>query len=469
MQCLIRRGLGATVCLYWAAAVCVADSEFVVTDARPWNVTQVLEYARETVPGSPPADDAYTSVSSDSLTFGLVSDTYWFRVRIRNATDQSRFAFVVENPRLGLVELWAPSMSGVVRVARVGDAEAPTQRVLGRRPPACEMRLKPGAVQTVYLRISHHGSLQLRAWVWPEMRFLRHRAFENVVDGALCGAIAIMVFYNILLAFHVRRMSYVNFTLFVLFYLFYTLALKGFGNDYVWPGREWFAVRGIICFYGCSSFFLHAFSRAFLDTSRRAPGWDMCIRAGMFLSLLVAVGSLSYSLIISYLAHLLVMVTPVYIIGASLACWYGGYRPAGIFFLAWSVLLMCAGTMSMVSLGWLPKNWYAENVSHGGFVVALALFSVAMDARARMSAERFRASLERQVADRTAQLQKALDNVRTLSGIVPICSHCKKVRNDEGYWTQVEGYLQRLGDVSLTHGVCPDCAEKHYPEYGKKA
>lgn len=57
-----------------------------------------------------------------------------------------------------------------------------------------------------------------------------------------------------------------------------------------------------------------------------------------------------------------------------------------------------------------------------------------------------------------AQLQQALDNLRTLQGLIPICAHCKKVRDDEGYWQQVEHYVEERSSAEFTHGICPECA-----------
>ncbi|MCG8617729.1 MAG: GAF domain-containing protein [Desulfobacterales bacterium] len=61
------------------------------------------------------------------------------------------------------------------------------------------------------------------------------------------------------------------------------------------------------------------------------------------------------------------------------------------------------------------------------------------------------------------ELQKALANVKTLKGLIPICSHCKKIRDDQGYWNQLEDYLDQHSDAKLSHGICRDCARKHYP------
>jgi DNA-binding NarL/FixJ family response regulator len=63
-----------------------------------------------------------------------------------------------------------------------------------------------------------------------------------------------------------------------------------------------------------------------------------------------------------------------------------------------------------------------------------------------------------------AELQAALAEVKTLSGLIPICSNCKKVRDDRGYWDQVESYIGARTKASFTHGICPDCAKRIYPD-----
>ena len=63
------------------------------------------------------------------------------------------------------------------------------------------------------------------------------------------------------------------------------------------------------------------------------------------------------------------------------------------------------------------------------------------------------------------QLEQALKQIRTLSGLIPICSNCKKIRDDKGYWQQVETYIRDHSEADFSHGICPDCLKKLYPGY----
>ncbi len=62
------------------------------------------------------------------------------------------------------------------------------------------------------------------------------------------------------------------------------------------------------------------------------------------------------------------------------------------------------------------------------------------------------------------ELQEALEHVRTLQGILPICMHCHKIRNDQKSWQRIESYVEAHSDAQFSHGLCPECLEKYYPE-----
>jgi hypothetical protein len=78
------------------------------------------------------------------------------------------------------------------------------------------------------------------------------------------------------------------------------------------------------------------------------------------------------------------------------------------------------------------------------------------------SAERKQAKDEREKL--IIELQEALGRVKTLSGFLPICASCKKIRNDKGYWEQLEAYITKHSEALFSHGLCPECAQKLCPQ-----
>ncbi len=94
-----------------------------------------------------------------------------------------------------------------------------------------------------------------------------------------------------------------------------------------------------------------------------------------------------------------------------------------------------------------------------GKLVQMIEYCFDISERKRAAAER-----ERLIHD----LQKAVEDVKTLSGLLPICSSCKKIRDDRGYWNNLEQYICEHSGAEFSHGLCPECARQMYPDYFKK-
>lgn len=73
--------------------------------------------------------------------------------------------------------------------------------------------------------------------------------------------------------------------------------------------------------------------------------------------------------------------------------------------------------------------------------------------------------LYEKLAKRTGELEKALAEINTLKGLLPICSACKKIRDDQGSWEQIEVYIKHRSEVEFSHSICPECARALYPEF----
>lgn len=85
--------------------------------------------------------------------------------------------------------------------------------------------------------------------------------------------------------------------------------------------------------------------------------------------------------------------------------------------------------------------------------------------RARVAVGRRMIEMRITLASNLQELADALDQVRTLRGILPICANCKNIRDDQGYWSKVETYLKQHTKAEFSHAVCPDCMNKLYPQF----
>jgi hypothetical protein len=105
------------------------------------------------------------------------------------------------------------------------------------------------------------------------------------------------------------------------------------------------------------------------------------------------------------------------------------------------------------------ENWELDELVVVGLflVMALSVFSV----KRWLAFRKINAVLTR----RNSALRQAVTQLRDLNGIIPICSACKKIRDDEGFWHQVESYIETHSHVEFTHGICPECTKMLYPDY----
>ena len=131
-----------------------------------------------------------------------------------------------------------------------------------------------------------------------------------------------------------------------------------------------------------------------------------------------------------------------------------------------------AGLIYAENAGWLPRPDYRVTVTQ--WITATAFFACvgsmtlaatrvmreAQEQAEREVEERRRTETELREANR--KLEEALHSVRTLNGLLPVCAWCHKVREDEGYWSQLESYITSHTDTTFTHGICPECSEKQF-------
>lgn len=122
----------------------------------------------------------------------------------------------------------------------------------------------------------------------------------------------------------------------------------------------------------------------------------------------------------------------------------------------WETLAFRFASMAVLGIGLALTAW----LLHRNRLRRALVIEAQNNARLRVEGL---AVANAQLQARTRELEVALGNVRTLSGLIPICASCKKIRNDDGYWDQVETFVQQHSQAQFSHGICPECIQKLYP------
>ncbi len=190
------------------------------------------------------------------------------------------------------------------------------------------------------------------------------------------------------------------------------------------------------------------------------------------LLLVLAVG------VLDYVTGFEISFSIFYLLPIALATWFAGWRKG--------VLMACLGALTGGTVEYFGMARYSHfiilywnaAVRLGVFLIVVFLLSSVrswgyelarrVEERTALLAmeieERKRTEAEREVV--IAELRDALSNVKHLRGLLPICASCKRIRDEHGYWNDVEEYIRKHTEADFTHGICPDCVNKLYPGMG---
>lgn len=121
--------------------------------------------------------------------------------------------------------------------------------------------------------------------------------------------------------------------------------------------------------------------------------------------------------------------------------------------------------LNMISYYGLPITW-PDNDFFGTICVLDNKENIYGDTFKELISE-FKISIEKdlELLCQTQELKRSLCKIRQLSGLLPICMHCKKIRDDKGYWKSIESYIHEHSEAELSHSICKECAKKYYPDY----
>jgi uncharacterized PurR-regulated membrane protein YhhQ (DUF165 family) len=132
------------------------------------------------------------------------------------------------------------------------------------------------------------------------------------------------------------------------------------------------------------------------------------------------------------------------------------------------IVSMFACPFLYLYLSWQNKTMGMTMENRPVLAILKELSEIRMELSLAQREIEHRKAVEREKEELIRELQRVLSEVKTLRGFLPICANCKKIRDDEGYWQQIEQYVEEHSEAVFSHGLCPDCADLLYPELRKK-
>lgn len=364
-----------------------------------------------------------SSAERRDLSFGYVRGAIWLRLDVQSvATQAGRWRLEIDYPSLDLVQLFDVGASGV-RLGRAGDMVPYAERSVGNRAPVFDLHLQPGERRTLFLRASSAGSMTLSASLYGLREHEQHSIRGYVAHASYSGALLALGCYNLLLFLALRERPFLYYVLFVLTLGIGVLGLNGLGAQFLWPQAGWWTNRALpfgICASGAIALL---FARSFLDTRQWLPRWDRALGLWYLVvftcalaTLLLPVQSALQTMSIAGLSVCALLLTVAFV---SVRNRVPG---AGLFALAWSMLLCGAALLALRNFALIPSNFFTVHSMQIGSMLEMILLSFALAARFNAHKLRRERSLQQQerelelrVAERTTELAAANERLQALA------------------------------------------------------
>ncbi|RTK98044.1 MAG: GGDEF domain-containing protein, partial [Neisseriaceae bacterium] len=324
----------------------------------------------------------------------------------------------VNYPQIDWLDCYLLSPDGTLRQQYAGDKRPFGMRPLPHRHFHFRLDLPPGQRTTVYLRAQSGGTLLLPVQLLTPWQLQGLDHHQLLLSGIFIGTLLAMLLYNLLLFFSLREKTYLYYVLYIGSFGLAQATLYGYGSEYLWPAHP-LNDLALPLATSLTGVFLGLFSRRFLELGSQWPAAERVINIfiGLFAVTAICTLFLDYQLVIKVaIGASLIGPAALFLIGARL--WYGGYRPARYFLVAFAVLLLGFLANGLTSFNLTPDNLLSDYGMPVGSMLEITLLSFALAHRLKLAREdnerlqqQHAAELEQRVASRTRALDQALHDL----------------------------------------------------------
>lgn len=324
------------------------------------------------------------------------------------------------------------------------------------------------------------GGFMLTPQIGKNKAIERHHHNLLAIDLILLGAISIIALYHLSLFFlHKNDKTPLYFSMIAIVFAIRTIVTGELILTHFWPGIPWELLIkinfiDIALFLPCFSRYL----RSLFPNQHRAKSM-----------LFVDISSLIYAMLVLFLPavihshflspgyHFILFFGCVSLIITMLKAIkdkeeFAHYPFWAMFFMSLTVFNDILSSQNVIATIQLAPIGLVTFLFVQAFLISKqfshAYYSAAKNAKelAELN-QNLESIVEKRTQDlsmRNRELEEALHEVKTLSGLLPICAHCKKIKDDNGYWERIEEYFEAHADIDFSHGLCPDCAHELYPD-----
>ncbi len=385
-------------------------------------------------------ESAWQPVARRDASFGYSKHAYWLRFSLHNPADEAiNWVLLIGNPLLDFLDAYG--LDGE-RVYRAGDQRPFDERWVNHRQLVLPFSLAAGEERELILRMQTNGSANLSASLMSSEGFTHYEQRMLLLQGLFFGALLVMLIYNLSIFVITRDRNYLWYSLFVACFSFYQFIQLGFALQWLWPQALAWHQLSFPLSSALATLFGILFTYGVLDLKTGPAAYTWICRALMACSVLVIVLALCAPYTVALIgSFVLVVVCAVFACLFTLLRWRDGYQPAKLFALGWSALILASLFSILSGTGIIANSLLTLHAQQIGSLFELVIFSIALGSRIRLAQhaqqraqeqlyanehelrleqaksldlqKQINEGLEARVEERTASLQKALQELST--------------------------------------------------------
>ena len=385
-------------------------------------------------------ESAWQPVARRDASFGYSKHAYWLRFSLHNPADEAiNWVLLIGNPLLDFLDAYG--LDGE-RVYRAGDQRPFDERWINHRQLVLPFSLAAGEERELILRMQTNGSANLSASLMSSEGFTHYEQRMLLLQGLFFGALLVMLIYNLSIFVITRDRNYLWYSLFVACFSFYQFIQLGFALQWLWPQALAWHQLSFPLSSALATLFGILFTYGVLDLKTGPAAYTWICRALMACSVLVIVLALCAPYTVALIgSFVLVVVCAVFACLFTLLRWRDGYQPAKLFALGWSALILASLFSILSGTGIIANSLLTLHAQQIGSLFELVIFSIALGSRIRLAQhaqqqaqeqlyanehelrleqaksldlqKQINEGLEARVEERTASLQKALQELST--------------------------------------------------------
>ena len=313
---------------------------------------------------------------------GFTKSVYWVRLQIINDSGVESWIIDHTYAPMDYVDLFRVQEGRVVSAAQSGDRVVQKEKALKGRTSRFSLGILPGETGEIYLRFETASAMVFPLKIWQERAYVEREHHTRFYLGLYFGFLLVMIVYNLFIYASTREISYLYYVLFVAANTVFQACLLGVAQVYLWPGNVWWTDHALVFFASLAVAFSALFTRSFLQVKKRAPKLtftiDLCLAVALVNSAICLFAPYSISIMVT---NTMLIVFSIVYVAVALVIYRRGYKPARLYLLAWSMLLIAVFIVALKNFGVVPSNWFTSYILQIGSVFEIVLLALAVTDR----------------------------------------------------------------------------------------